>query len=423
MDAATTNGAPRIDAPARRGWIVTFAGTGVNLALGVLYAYSVFKAAIIREVESGAWHWDKASLNDPYAVACIVFALVMIAAGRMQDRIGPRLTASLGGVLTGLGFVVAALSSSLWVWILGFGLLAGSGIGLAYAAATPPAVKWFPPSRTGLIAGLVVAGFGLASAYISPLANWLLASLGIRTAMIVFGAAFFVAVVLLSQWLVNPPEGYTPTSNGPQGGSAAVQAAPSADYAPGTMLRTPTFYLLWVIYFIGAGAGLMIIGNVAGMAKQGLGDWAWVAVTVLAFGNAGGRITAGVLSDRIGRSRTLLIMLLFQALLMFLLIGLPKASAPLMLAAATLIGFNYGSNLSLFPSATKDYFGLKNFGVNYGLVFTAWGAGGLVLSRVSQMIVATTGSYDYSYVASGCLLVVGAMLTFAIRAPASDAGG
>ena len=395
-----------------KGWTVTFAGTGINLALGVLYAYSVFKAAIREHAHS--WGWSEAQLNDPYAVACIVFAFVMIAAGRMQDRVGPRLTATLGGVFTGVGFLVAAFSTSLWAWILGFGVLAGAGIGLAYASATPPAVKWFPPNRMGLIAGLVVSGFGLASAYISPLASAMLSGLGVSKAMLVFGIAFFVVVVVLSQLLVDPPAGFNPLEA--PSAEPGKRAAQGKEVSPKAMMRTPAFFVLWMIFFIGAGAGLMIIGNVAGMAKNSLGELAWVAVTVLAVGNAAGRILAGFLSDRIGRTKTMAIMLGFQAILMFSLLAVPKSSPVILLLMATFIGFNYGSNLSLFPSATKDFFGLKNFGVNYGIVFTAWGVGGFVLSRVSQMIKAHTGSYSYSYVVAGGLLILGLLLTFALRA-------
>ncbi|MFA6315989.1 MAG: MFS transporter, partial [Elusimicrobiota bacterium] len=148
------------------GWKVALSGTGINLALGILYAWSVIKKAIPPE-----WGWSDADKALPYSVACIVFALVMVPAGRLQDRIGPRWVAAAGGVLTGLGLILASFSTTLFWYVAGFGLLAGTGIGLGYASATPPAVKWFPARKTGMIAGIVVAGFGLASVYISPLAN------------------------------------------------------------------------------------------------------------------------------------------------------------------------------------------------------------------------------------------------------------
>ncbi|MBE0557277.1 MAG: MFS transporter, partial [Proteobacteria bacterium] len=150
-----------------KGWTVTFAGMGINLSLGVLYAWSVIKKAIPAE-----WGWDDADKALPYSIACITFALMTVPAGRLQDRIGPRWVATAGGILTGVGCIIASYATSVLWYVIGFGLLAGAGIGLGYAAATPPAVKWFPARKTGLIAGIVVAGFGLASVYISPLANY-----------------------------------------------------------------------------------------------------------------------------------------------------------------------------------------------------------------------------------------------------------
>ena len=295
--------------------------------------------------------------------------------------------------------------------------MTGAGLGFGYASATPPAIKWFPASKTGLIAGLVVSGFGLASVYIAPLSSYLIGRFGLSTSMMIFGGAFLVVVCLLAQFLVNPPAGYSPEQA--QAKEADAKPAPSSnDFEPSEMIRTRSFYLLWFVYFVGAGAGLMIIGNVAGMAKASLGELAWVVVALMAVGNAGGRIVAGTLSDKIGRTQTLAIMLTFQALIMFSLMMVGKNQGIIVVMAATLVGFNYGTNLSLFPSAAKDYFGLKNFGVNYGLLFTAWGVGGFVLPRLSQMIVAGTGSFNSAYLTAAVLLLMGAGMTMVIDKPA-----
>lgn len=404
-----------------RGWIVTFSGTGINLALGILYTWSIFKGAIKTSIEKGgqgAFDWSLASLNDPYAVCCIVFAFAMILAGKCQDRFGPRVTAFIGGILVGIGFVWISITTSYAVWVVGFGLLAGTGIGFGYSAATPPALKWFPPEKTGLIAGLVVAGFGLASVYIAPLSTYLVGIWGLQKAMLFFGIAFLLAVCGLSMFLVNPPKGDVPQSGGPKGGGAAAPSKPMVDAGPSRMMRTGAFYIIWLIFFIGAGAGLMVIGSVAGMAQKSMGDLAFVAVAILAVGNAGGRILAGFLSDKIGRRMTLMIMLLFQALLMVIavpVVGSAKSSPVIIVLLATFLGFNYGTNLSLFPSLTKDNWGLKNFGINYGIVFTAWGVGGFVMGRLSQMLVAKTGSYTSSFVTAAVLLVIGAALTLALK--------
>lgn len=180
--------------------LVITAGTGINLALGVLYTWSIFKGAIRESIESGpagAFNWDLSTLNDPYAVCCLVFACTMILAGTVQDRYGPRVTAFIGGLLVGLGFLWISKTTDYWGWIMGFGVLVGAGIAFGYSATTPAALKWFSPCKTGKIAGIVVSGFGLASVYIAPLATYLLALWGLQDAMLAFGLGFFVLVVLL----------------------------------------------------------------------------------------------------------------------------------------------------------------------------------------------------------------------------------
>jgi nitrate/nitrite transporter NarK len=398
-------------ADSRRGWVVTFAGTGINLALGVLYTWSLFKGAIREEFD---WKGDR--LNDPYALCCLVFAFVMILAGRCQDRFGPRLTASIGGLLVGAGMVLISQTQSYPLWLLGFGVLVGAGIGFGYSSATPPALKWSPPARMGLIAGLVVAGFGLAPVYLAPTSQYLLAHFGVQKSMLILGVAFVVIVCGLAQLLVNPPPGYVA---GPRPAPGSTPAA-VVNAAPSEVLRQPAFWLLWGIYFIGAGAGLMVIGSISGMAKKSLGDQAFLAVALLAVGNAGGRILAGSLSDRIGRRWTLCLVLALQAGLMFVAIPVTASAGTAAVAVvlvAMLIGANYGANLSLFPSFTKDLWGLKNFGMNYGVLFTAWGMGGLVLPRLEQTLTARSGSYTAAFVTAGVLLLLGAALTFWIRPP------
>src|SRR5712671_4355929 len=186
-----------------RGWTVTFAGTGINLALGVLYTWSMFKAAIGKE-----FGWKDAQLNDPYALCCLVFAFSMILAGRCQDKMGPRLTASLGGLFVGAGLILVSTTQSYATWVAGFGVLVGLGLGFGYSSATPPALKWFPPAKTGLIAGIVVAGFGLAPVYLAPLTDQLMKSGGVAHAMAFFAGFFTIVVVGLAQLLKNPPAGF-----------------------------------------------------------------------------------------------------------------------------------------------------------------------------------------------------------------------
>jgi len=401
-----------------KGWQVVIAGTGINLALGVLYAWSIFKEAIVSSIKTGgpgAFQWDLASVGTPYAVSCLVFAFAMIIAGKAQDKIGPAKTALIGGLLVGAGFVLLGFTNSFLAWIIGFGVLAGAGFGFGYSAATPPAIKWFSSAKTGLVAGIVVAGFGLAPVYIAPLAKFLLGHFGIQHSMLILGIGFLVVVCGLSFLLVNPPKGYVPREV-LRGYYPALDAEKKkkeeSNAELGEVLRSPKFYVLWFCFFIGAGAGLMVIGSVAGMAKASMGEMAFVAVAIAAVGNAAGRIVAGVLSDRIGRRATLFIMLAFQACLMFAAIPITaKPNAVMLVVLATFMGFNYGSNLALFPSFAKDYWGLKNYGLNYGALFTAWGIGGFVLVQAADKIKALPNGNTNAFIAAGILLSCGAAMS------------
>ena len=198
------------------GWRVTFAGMGINLALGILYAWSVISKRIPQD-----WGWNEDDKSLPYMFACLIFSLIMVPGGRMQDKIGPRIVATIGGILVGVGFIMASLTTSLVGFVMGFGVLAGAGIGFGYASATPPAVKWFPAAKTGLIAGIVVSGFGLASVYAAPLTTYLVNNLGFQGTLLFWGIAFLVVVVVLAQFLKSPPAGYVPPGSPP-----ADQAAP-----------------------------------------------------------------------------------------------------------------------------------------------------------------------------------------------------
>lgn len=398
-----------------QGWTVVFAGTGINLALGVLYAWSVISKGVPVE-----WGWTETQKSLPYAIACLIFCLVMVPAGRMQDRIGPRIVATLGGILVGAGMMIASYTTTSLGYIVGFGVLAGAGIGCGYASATPPAVKWFPPAKTGLIAGLVVSGFGLASVYVAPLVSYLTAAYGLSNTVMFLGIGFLIVVVLLAQLLAAPPRGYVPA--GTPTANPGSRARKQEDFTPGEMLRTWQFYVLWFMYACGAGAGLMIISKLAAIAQDQAGlSLGFMLVAVLAVGNGAGRIVTGMLSDIIGRQTTLFICFVVQAVAIMLLSTAATDSwlaIPLVLSIlSALIGACYGANLALFPSITKDYYGLKNFGVNYGLIFTAWGLGGFMLSLLAGKVYDATQVFTFAYYCSAVLLVAAALVTFLVRPP------
>jgi len=397
------------------GWRVAFAGMGINLALGILYTWSVISKGIPEE-----WGWTQSDKSMPYAIACLIFSLIMVPAGRMQDKLSPRLVATIGGILVGAGMVIASFTTSPLGYILGFGVLAGAGLGFGYASATPPAVKWFPAAKTGMIAGIVVSGFGLASVYAAPLTTWLIAAFGFKIAVLILGILFLAVVVTLAQILKPPPKGYVPP--GAEPAKKLGIGDKKEEFLPREMLTTVQFYILWFMYACGAGAGLMIISKLAAIAKLQVNiELGFVLVAVLAVGNGGGRIIAGMLSDKIGRKATMFLCFVSQAVLIILISRATGDNAlgkiPAMVIISMFIGANYGANLSLFPSITKDFYGLKNFGMNYGLVFTAWGAGGFVLAFLAGKMYDIHKTFAIAYYGASILLVLAAITVFFLKPP------
>lgn len=395
-----------------RAWTVVAAGVGVNLCLGVLYSWSVFAAALIDK-----FHWTKTESQFPYTLACLIFAACMIPGGRMVDKIGPRWVVTLGALFCGAGMIMSSSSTTVATVTVGFGILVGAAMGFGYAAPTPAAVKWFQPHKKGLIAGLVVGGFGGASVYVSPLTNYLVKTYGLQRAFFVEGIIFLVTMLVLAQLLSLPPkEGFVPYGGPAPATKAAAAATGGRDYTPGEMVKTPQFYLLWIMFCFGASAGLMIIGHLAKISQlQGGINWGFILVAVLAVANAGGRIIFGTLSDKIGRTQTMLLVFALQAVNMFLF-SYYTTTATLLLGSV-LTGAAYGANLSLFPSTTFDYFGLKNGGLNYSLVFSAWGIASLIGPIIAGRAADLTGGYTGGYIISGILLLVAAVLALVTKPP------
>jgi MFS transporter, OFA family, oxalate/formate antiporter len=406
----------------KKGWLVTFSGMSLNLALGTLYAWSVFGKQFTEAIDKGGFGWSKTAAAMPYSIAIGIFALMMIPAGRLQDKLGPGIIATIGGILMAVGMIITSFSTpeSALPAIIGFGILAGTGIGFGYASATPAAVKWFPPEKKGLIAGIVVAGFGLASVYVAPLSRFLLGNYGVKSSFLILGIAFGIVMLVITRFIKNPPAPVASVK--PASGQAQAVPAGGGDYTWGEMVKTPTFYLLWIEFTCGAMAGLMVIGHLAkivAVQSNNALQIGFIFVALLAVFNAGGRVLAGALSDKIGRIRTVLIVSVGQAIMMFLFSGASTITG--FIIGSAIIGICYGSCLSLFPSACADYWGTKNLGMNYGILFTAYGIGGVFGPILAGRIADSTGSYSMAYTIAAGLMILAAILTFFTKAPAKRA--
>jgi len=402
----------------KRGWTVTFAGTGVNLALGLLYSWSVIARFLREDLE-----WTATQTQIPYMIACGVFALLMVPGGRIQDKIGPKKVIMTAGVFAGIGLIASSFLMTVVGLSIFFGIFFGTAMGLGYASTTPAAVKWFGPQKRGTVTGLVVSGFGCASVYAAPLAEYLIESIGISTTFFILGVAFFIVIMLLAQVINNPPAGYVPAGAAPAPKKSKKEKQEEkqkgtlkVDFEWKEMIKTPQFYLLWLMFCFGSLAGLMVIGQLSSIAQDQAGmELGFLLVALLAVFNAGGRIVAGIMSDKLGRTNTMLIIFVGQAI-NFLLFNTYSTLIPLIIGTAV-AGFCYGACLSVFPATTADLFGVKNLGVNYGLVFTSWGAGGVFGGLIGGMVRDITGTYLTAYIIAAVLCFAGAGLTFLTKPP------
>lgn len=401
-----------------RGWTVVVAALGINLILGVLYAWSVMGKALVLQ-----WQWTAAQASLPFTISAASFSLMMVFAGRWQDKVGPRYVAMLGGILLGLGLITSCFAATPGMMLVTFGLIGGIGIGLGYSATTPPSIKWFPPARKGLITGIVVGGVGLAAVYIAPLTQYLLNVTTIPNTFLILGVGTFVLVSLLSQLLVNPPAGYPPNPAGTPGAVAAKAptARPNLDWHE--MLRTRQFYQLWLMFVMAVSSGLMIISQVALIAKDQahIDKWGFAPVATLAIFNTLGRVVSGFLSDRIGRTNTMVLAFVLQAANMF---AFSHYTTPgWLIFGSAFTGLCYGTIFTLFPAATADFYGVRNLGVNYGLVFTGFGVAGVIGPMLAARIRDTSGNYHYAFVISAIMLLLGAALAFILKAPKTGPRG
>ena len=415
-----------------RAWVVVFAGMCVNLCLGILYAWSIWKANLVGSAEHPAgtamsglnegWvYLTDAQATWAYAICGITFAVFMIPGGRLQDKLGPRLGAMLGGLSLGAGCIVAGLGRSYVTLIAGFGVLGGVGMGLGYAAATPAAVKWFGPQQRGLVAGLVVAGYGAAAIYIAPLAKSLISSYGISGSFIALGVLFSIVIVSAAQLLSMPSDDYQPVSTGKA--STATVAAALTQWSASSMLGTWQYYAMVLMFVASAQAGLLVIANAAAILKEttgGVGFLAANAWLLASFGglvNATGRVGTGIYSDKVGRRRAYLINgLAAVACLLLTPYVMRSGSAPLLFLVIGVAYWQYGGGLSLMPAMTADYFGANDLGIKYGLVFLGWGIAFLI-PQLAGYIRDLTGKLDNAFYLSGLLMLLAVVLSRFVRAP------
>lgn len=396
---------------ANRPITILLAGIGVNLSIGVLYAWSVFKDSLVDELG-----WTATQASTPYSVAIVVFSIATLAAGVLQDRIGPRKVIVTGGILVGLGMILSGQLSGPNTVIFTFGVMVGTGIGFAYACVTPAAMKWWHPSQKGMVSGLIVGGFALGAVYVAPLTKMLVNSYDIHTAFTLLGIGIIIISVSLGLTVVNPPADYK-ASDPKNWDVKAAQTRSNLEVPWRDMIRTRQFYFLFIMFALASSAGVMLIGNITKVAAVQVGlEGAVYLIGLLAVSNAIGRVLGGIFSDKIGRMNTLIFVFILQAINMWFFMEI--SSETMLIAGAVVGAVCYGSLLSVFPSITADYFGLRGYGANYGLVYLGWGLSGALGPVIASISLDKTGSFDTAYIISAAMLVVAAIIGFMTKAPA-----
>ena len=411
-------------------WLVVFGAIMIQLALGAIYAWSLFTNALTKD----PYLFSKTQTQAVFSAGLFTFALVMIFAGIQMKKVGPRPLAVAGGIVLGIGYILGGLfGSSFIAQFICIGIIGGAGIGLAYVVPIAVGMKWFPDKK-GLVSGLAVAGFGFgATIWVKVGGSWfgLVESLGVQTVFLYYGIAFIAMVLIGSIWMVNPPEGYVPAGYVPPQPSSSKddKQAVGADITWQTMLGKIAFWTIWLIFVFGGMAGLMVIGTIklfgidalqanAGMGEMDAAAAAGTAMAWYAIFNGLGRIVWGKVSDNIGPKTAIFLMSLIQGLLMltFYKVG----TTPFMLAVyASAIGFNFGGNFALFPTATAQLFGAKNVGSNYPFVFTAYGIAGIAGPMLGGFVRESTGTFLMAFIPAGIVCIIGALLALTIKPPRS----
>ena len=399
-------------------WWRVVGGMSMNLALGTLYAWSVFVAPLEKE-----FGWKRADTSSVFTWAVVVFALTFILAGRLQDKFGPFWVSLTGGVLVSLGFFLCAFTHSLTYLIVCFGVINGLGNGFGYATPIPVMAKWFPDKR-GLAVGLAVAGYGGGSAIFGPLANLkLIPAYGVHTTFMILGVIFLFMTVFGAFLLQNPPVGYKPAGWVPAPASKA--AATTYEFSPGEVLRTPTFYFMWVAYALGTSAGLMVISQLVPFAKSvhiSSAALATMGLVVGAAGNASGRILSGWMSDAIGRLNVLRLMIGISMIAMPILYQV-GSNVTLLYIVVFIVYWCYGTQLSVNGATASDSWGTKNAGINYGMLFTAWGVAGIIGPMIGGWMFVKYHDYKMAFYTAAGLALVALLCELAAKRPAVPEGG
>ena len=401
-------------------WIIATAGVVMQVALGAVYAWSVFRVPL-----SDAYGTGVSAVNTTFSIAILALGFAAFFGGLWMNSSGPRVVALTSGVLYGAGIFLASFASpdagGLWTLYGTYGLMAGIGIGLGYIVPVATLIKWFPDKR-GFITGIAVAGFGAGALVTAPIAKQLVSGVGLFPTFAILGILYLVMVVGAALFMKNPPEGWTPEGWEPEEEESGERTG--VDYELGGALKTWQWYALWALLFLNVTAGIAIISEADPIAQEVSGvapaTAAWL-VSIISVGNAAGRFLWAWLSDAIGRKWVFLVMFLLQAALFFLL-PVVGASFVMLAILSFIIVSCYGGGFGTMPAFNADYFGSKNVGMIYGLMITAWGFAGVLGPQLISIMYDATRSYAGAFYILAGIMLVSSIVPFIVRPPKREAG-
>ena len=397
----------------RNRWGIAAAAVLMQICLGAVYGWSVFKKPII-----ATEHWSETSVQLTFTLAIFVLGIGTIVGGLWQDKAGPRKVASVAGFIYGLGYIIAGYATahhSLRGMYLGYGILGGFGMGMGYITPVATLVKWFPDMR-GLMTGVAVCGYGFGALIMSPFAAMEINKAGIPATFYTLGIVYLIVVFAAAQFYANPPEGWRPAGWEPR--TSVAREATTYNFTVHEAIHTWQFYLLFAMLFLNVSAGIMVISQASPMAQEIVGMSALQAagiVGLISFCNGLGRVFWAWVSDYIGRARVYLLLYLIQAIVFFMLTRIHSVTS--FSVALALIGLCYGGGFGVMPSFTADFFGPKYMGGIYGIILLAWGLGAIPSPIMIARIHETRGTYAPAIHAIAIVMLFSLALPLIARPP------
>jgi MFS transporter, OFA family, oxalate/formate antiporter len=398
-------------------WGIAAAGVLLQMALGAVYAWSVFRGPLVKQ-----FNWSISQVTLTFTISIFVLGVAAFFGGLWLNKVGPRTVALTGGFLYGLGVFLASFSADkLWWLYLSYGVIGGIGLGFGYIVPVAVLVKWFP-DRRGLITGIAVGGFGAGALITAPLATRLIQSVGVLHTFAYLGAAYLVVTMVTGYFMVNPPPGWQPAGWTPSASQKAQRAA--SDYTLAGALKTWQWWALWLLLFLNTTAGISLISQESPVFQEIAKVSAIVAagmVGIVSIGNAVGRVFWAWVSDIISRRWTFAIMFVLQVALFWVLPSMAAVTTLTILSFTILMC--YGGGFGTMPAFAADYFGSKNVGPIYGLMLTAWGSasafGPLLIAHLRQV----SGSYTSGLHIIAGIMAVSVLLPLFVSPPKSGIGG